>query len=243
VITEAGKHVRERRSAETPGAESESEFPAESLLWVLSAFCQYFKTPFDPQLVVRELLPPLRSETLLRIAESLGFRARWETMTSKKLAKLRAPFAALLRAAQNDSSLAQETPTSPETGETRPVFAFVVRLEEGRVAFLEQGQPGHKILPLAEFEARFNGAVFRVVPRQQDIEDPDGQTGVASKFGFRWFIPELLKHHRIFRDVLLASLAIQMMALATPLFTLAVIDKVIVHHTFKSFWHFLKRRS
>ena len=50
-------------------------------------------------------------------------------------------------------------------------------------------------------------------------------------FGFGWFIPELVKHKRIFRDVLLASLAIQLMALATPLFTQAIIDKVIVHQT------------
>ena len=50
-------------------------------------------------------------------------------------------------------------------------------------------------------------------------------------FGFRWFVPELLKHKSIWRDVLVASLAIQLMALATPLFTQAIIDKVVVHHT------------
>src|SRR6185295_17773689 len=42
---------------------------------------------------------------------------------------------------------------------------------------------------------------------------------------------ELLKHKAIWRDVLLASLAIQLMALATPVFTQIVIDKVIVHQT------------
>ena len=50
-------------------------------------------------------------------------------------------------------------------------------------------------------------------------------------FGFKWFVPELLRHKAIWRDVLLASLAIQLMALATPVFTQVVIDKVIVHHT------------
>ena len=35
----------------------------------------------------------------------------------------------------------------------------------------------------------------------------------------------------MFRDILLASLAIQLMALATPLFTQVVIDKVVVHQT------------
>ncbi|HWQ38411.1 MAG TPA: peptidase domain-containing ABC transporter [Burkholderiales bacterium] len=110
------------------------------------------------------------------------------------------------------------------------MFAFVLRLEEGRVAFLEQGQPGHKILPLGEFAARFAGHVLRAAPKEKPVEDPDSPAA-ARAFGFRWFIPELLKHRRIFRDVLVASLAIQLMALATPLFTQVVIDKVITHHT------------
>ena len=54
-----------------------------------------------------------------------------------------------------------------------------------------------------------------------------GGTGVR----FRWFVPELLKHKPIWRDVLAASAAIQLLALATPLFTQVVIDKVVVHQT------------
>jgi subfamily B ATP-binding cassette protein HlyB/CyaB len=52
-----------------------------------------------------------------------------------------------------------------------------------------------------------------------------------AQFGFGWFVPELLKHKKVWRDVLIASLAIQLMGLATPLFTQAIIDKVIVHQT------------
>src|SRR6185436_20723219 len=109
---------------ETSGAESRSEFSADSMLWVLSAFCQYFKTPFDPQLVTRELLPPLRSEVLLRIAELLEFRARWEVVSAKMLAKLRAPFAALLHPAANEPSLHQEPSFHEKADAAPPVFAF-----------------------------------------------------------------------------------------------------------------------
>ncbi|PYP50172.1 MAG: ABC transporter, partial [Gemmatimonadetes bacterium] len=49
--------------------------------------------------------------------------------------------------------------------------------------------------------------------------------------GFRWFWNELLRHKQIWRDVLLASLFIQLIALATPLFTQVIIDKVVVHQT------------
>src|SRR5690606_38387627 len=58
-----------------------------------------------------------------------------------------------------------------------------------------------------------------------------GAAGTAGRFGFGWFVPELLKHRRVWRDVLLASLALQVIALATPLFTQAIIDKVVVHRT------------
>jgi subfamily B ATP-binding cassette protein HlyB/CyaB len=52
------------------------------------------------------------------------------------------------------------------------------------------------------------------------------------RFGFRWFIPALARHRGIWRDVLLASLAIQVIGLTTPLLTQVTIDKVIAHHTY-----------
>ena len=58
-----------------------------------------------------------------------------------------------------------------------------------------------------------------------------GITGVSQAFNFRWFVPELLRHKSVWRDVLLASLALQLVTLATPLFTQAIIDKVVVHRT------------
>ncbi|NJR31569.1 MAG: 30S ribosomal protein S7 [Chamaesiphon sp. CSU_1_12] len=69
------------------------------------------------------------------------------------------------------------------------------------------------------------------IPSVAEPKGPDSPGEARRAFGFRWFVPELLRHRAIWRDVLLASLAIQVMALATPVFTQIVIDKVIVHHT------------
>jgi subfamily B ATP-binding cassette protein HlyB/CyaB len=55
-------------------------------------------------------------------------------------------------------------------------------------------------------------------------------------FGFRWFLPELLRHKAVWRDVLLASLCIQAAGLTTPLFTQIIIDKVVVHQTHSTLW-------
>ncbi len=61
--------------------------------------------------------------------------------------------------------------------------------------------------------------------------DDDLWSRDPKKFGFRWFLPELLKHKTIWRDVLIASLVLQLVGLTTPLFTQVIIDKVVVHQT------------
>ena len=53
-----------------------------------------------------------------------------------------------------------------------------------------------------------------------------------SRFGFRWFAPALARYRETWRDVVLASLGIQVIGLTTPLFAQVVVDKVVVHHTY-----------
>jgi subfamily B ATP-binding cassette protein HlyB/CyaB len=64
-----------------------------------------------------------------------------------------------------------------------------------------------------------------------DAQDRDAAAEVPARFGFCWFIPELLKHKKVWRDVLAASLVLQLVGLTTPLFTQVIIDKVVVHQT------------
>src|SRR6478736_4765348 len=48
-------------------------------------------------------------------------------------------------------------------------------------------------------------------------------------FGFRWFWPSILRYRRSLAHVLVASLFVQLFALATPIFFQLVVDKVLVH--------------
>lgn len=60
------------------------------------------------------------------------------------------------------------------------------------------------------------------------------QTKIISeefKFGVQWFIPALMKHKRIFSEIILASFFIQLLALASPIFFQVTIDKVLVHNS------------
>jgi len=209
--------------------------PREALVWALSALTQAFRIPFDEKLVTGQMPPPYGVNSIVLAADLLGLRAAWTKRPASALRKLVAPFLVLLSPAlsepHNGLVAGRDSLASLDSAAPNPRLAFVLRVEGDRVVLFEQGQASHTILPFSEFEASYAGQVLLAAPKEKPLADPDAHGVAGAKFGFRWFIPELLKHHRIFRDVLAASFAIQLMALATPLFTQVVIDKVIVHHT------------
>jgi ATP-binding cassette, subfamily B, bacterial HlyB/CyaB len=55
--------------------------------------------------------------------------------------------------------------------------------------------------------------------------------GVSRAFDVSWFIPQIVKYKRLIGEVLLVTLAINLLGLASPLFFQNVIDKVLVHNT------------
>jgi subfamily B ATP-binding cassette protein HlyB/CyaB len=110
-------------------------------------------------------------------------------------------------------------------------LAVVFGCDPDSVTYLEEGAGQTARVPLQAFGERFLGEALLFAPAAPPLKDEDAVASGGPAFGFRWFLPELLRHRGIWRDVLLASLAIQLMALATPVFTQIVIDKVIVHHT------------
>ena len=186
----------------------------DTLLWALGGLCQVHKIPFAPNLVLSQLPPPHSLLSLQQAALSLGMKSDVREVMPEELSKLPLPCLAVM---------------NPE--KTQHGLALVFRVDDGRVGFFEESRPAPTVLPLAEFSARYAGQVMLFAPERKGQPDDDADSFKKQEFGFRWFVPELLKHRQIWRDVLLASLAIQLMALATPVFTQVVIDKVIVHHT------------
>lgn len=55
--------------------------------------------------------------------------------------------------------------------------------------------------------------------------------GDARRFDIAWFIPAVVKYRRLFGEVLVASLFLQLFGLITPLFFQVIIDKVLVHRS------------
>ena len=152
-----------------------------------------------------------------------------------------------------ESASAADTPANASvvlhertTGEPDKVVppatpALLVKADAERVLFFRTGAKQPETLPLTEFTRHFRSDILLVA---RDIAQTSADLGAEqpvstaqpavpghTPFGFRWFVPELMKHKRVWRDILLASFAIQLVGLTTPLFTQVIIDKVIVHQT------------
>lgn len=78
------------------------------------------------------------------------------------------------------------------------------------------------VLTRQEFEERYSGTLIMVTSRAS-------LSKALSRFDFTWFIPVVIKYRKIFMEVMVASIVLQLFALMTPLFFQVVMDKVLVH--------------
>ena len=204
-----------------------ANFSQESFAWGLEAVAGLHRIPFDAALVLSQFPPPHTVESFGEAAQGLGIRTGLRQVRAPELRQLPLPCLALMNVPAGEAS----DPAPSGDGERTVELALVLRCDADRVLVLAAGQGSPASVPLDEFARRYAGRaiLFQREGQGEAVADPDAP--IRREFGFRWFVPELLKHRKIWRDVLLASLAIQLMALATPVFTQIVIDKVIVHHT------------
>jgi subfamily B ATP-binding cassette protein HlyB/CyaB len=216
-----------RRGATANGVAPDIAVPLEDLVWAMGSFCALNRQPSDTALLLQQFPPPYRLDSIIRVARALGFRIKRKDCAAAGLARLKFP----CLVAMHPAVAANDQVAAASAGEHRQVrLAIVVQVEEGGVVLFEAGTNTPKRQSLAEFASAFAGVAFQLALAAKPVSDPDGGAE-RPQFGFRWFLPELLKHRRVWRDVLIASLVIQLLALGTPLFTQVVIDKVVVHRT------------
>jgi subfamily B ATP-binding cassette protein HlyB/CyaB len=122
----------------------------------------------------------------------------------------------------------------PERFATLPLPA-IIGLADGGYAVLAAGASKERLRLIdpvdhkvregsAEEVATLSSGEIVLVTRRLAGAGADPNT-----FGFQWFLPSLLRYRRPLAQVIVASLFVQLFALATPIFFQLVVDKVLVH--------------
>lgn len=111
---------------------------------------------------------------------------------------------------------------------------LIARENDGsaRVLLPESGQ-GEVRLDAEVLARRFTGIVLSVRPRLRfDARTPD----VRPHRGGHWFWSAILAQRFVYRDVLWAALLVNLFALALPVFTMNVYDRVVPNRAIETLW-------
>ena len=103
---------------------------------------------------------------------------------------------------------------------------------DARVLLPETGQ-GAVVLPRKEMSRRHTGIVLHVRPHFRfDERTPEVRATRSS----HWFWGAVLSQRGVYADVLWAALLINLFALAFPIFTMNVYDRVVPNHAVETLW-------
>ena len=199
----------------------------DQVLWLLGSLCGLNRMPFDPKLVLQNFPPPHSEAILFAAAKGLGFRLGSARLDARLLRKLPSACIAFLK--QDDDG----QPLAPASAEQRhpPRMALLLSSDDERLLYFEAGSTRPQSIALREAETMFEAACYLAAFNGEPGKTAGEEFSRRESFGFRWFARELLRHKSVWRNVLAASLTIQIIGLTTPLFTQVIIDKVVIHQT------------
>jgi subfamily B ATP-binding cassette protein HlyB/CyaB len=195
----------------------------EQVVWAIGSIAQLHRVPFSREILLQAFVPPYGFDQLPRILSRLGLNVR----TRKGVERLDALRMTCL--------LGIDQPPIPDAAgdgkEDRPApeVALLVKVDADVAWIFLPGDESPRSLSCDMLLSWMQGTAIECSAGIAAVADPDRP--VRDGFGFSWFVPVLMRYRKIWRDVLIASLMIQLIALATPLFTQVVIDKVVVHQT------------
>lgn len=234
---------------------SEVLITKEHAIWVLGSLCRFHRIPFDVSLLLQRHPPESEDcytfSTFLHAVDELGFQhGESHHEAIENFASLSLPCLAFKRAEDKTEILAdaeegtsnseQTSPESNASNEPSEVDIasemaqplLIAKEDEDILHYFEPGNETSQQSSRQELMTGLEPVLYLFTPKAEAIRDEDGVKATKPKsFSFRWFIPEIFKHRKVWRDILMASLVLQLVGLATPLFTQVIIDKVIVHQT------------
>ena len=198
--------------ANAPTAPQSSPVPAHPSLVALCTIARLHQVAADPVSLAHQLgLSSTASVTttdLLLAARQLGLHARLTQVRTERLSHKPMPALALMH---------------KRGGAPRAVV--LAQCDGIRVLYQDALAPNERrptVATLDEFSSQWTGELILITSRASLV-------GSLARFDFSWFVPALVKYRRLFGEVLLISVMLQLFALVSPLFFQVVMDKVLVH--------------
>ena len=193
------------------------KFP-HTTLQCLTAIAQHHGLQVNPERLIHDYALNAEepsSAMVLRMASTIGLKAKLRQLTVDKLLGQKGVFPLLARMKDGNSMIVVGA-----RGDEGGVLAVLDPLGDlGAV----------KMLAAAAFQALWSGEVL-FLKRTSKLTD------ARQPFGLRWFIPEILQQKAAFRDIAIAAMSMNVLGLASPIFFQLVIDKVLVHHSVSTLW-------
>lgn len=145
---------------------------------------------------------------LLKLAKKMNFKVRAGKMSIAKMHQITVPFVV----EKKDNT-----------------YLIVMKQDGDKVTILDPLKGSPEVVAWEKLNEELSGWGM-VIGKKVTSEEGE------QKFGFRWFIPTILKFKKQFLCVLIAVFTIQIIGILTPLMTQVVVDKVLAHHAISTLY-------
>jgi len=188
----------------------------DPLLLALLSVCKILQTPHSAEALTAGLPlinNKLTNELFIRAADRAGLSAGLVRRPLSKISNLVLPAVLLLK-----------------NGQT---CILVNRNQDQLTLVIPESESGEKTISIAELSREYSGVSFFI----QQNHKFDGRTsGSVTPTIKHWFWDVIFKSWPIYTEVLIASLLINMFAIASPLFIMNVYDRVVPNHAVETLW-------
>jgi ATP-binding cassette, subfamily C, bacterial LapB len=157
------------------------------------------------------------------------------TLELAERAVARAGMSANLQRVALDAIDAAAMPAILVLNDNRACVLLGFEADEARVLLPETGQ-GSVAMTRAELAARCSGVVLFVRPHFRFDKRTESINPTAVPRSRHWFWSAMLQQRFVYRDILWAALLINLFALAFPMFSMNVYDRVVPNNAVETLW-------
>lgn len=198
-------------------SEDQTFTKGEALALCLQRIAQHHRISVTPQSLVSGLpttLDAFSPDLLVRSAKRAGIKARLQNVEISELPSNALPVIALL---DGDKSVVVEA----------------INADGGAIIYDPQSGAESRAINLSDLQELSSGFVLLARPKFRLSASQLGGIGMQSE---HWFWSVMLEHRGLYRDVIYTSLFVNVLALALPIFTMNVYDRVVPNAAFETLW-------